>query len=67
VRPCPGGGLTRAEAQLETPYGLVRSARRIDADGVFELSVTVPAGIEANIVLPDGRAFHAVPGAHVYC
>ncbi|MEW1837257.1 family 78 glycoside hydrolase catalytic domain [Nonomuraea angiospora] len=66
VRPLPGGGLTRAETTLDTPYGTARSAWRVDADGGFELTVTVPAGTEAEVVLPDGRAFHARPGTHVY-
>ncbi|MET8980030.1 family 78 glycoside hydrolase catalytic domain [Streptomyces sp. NPDC004539] len=66
VRPRPGGRLTRAEASLDTPYGTARSAWRITPDGVFELTVTVPPGTEADVVLPDGRIFRARPGTHVY-
>ena len=53
VRPRPGGGLTSAEAAHESPYGRIESAWRLDGDA-FELRVVVPAGTEAEVVLPDG-------------
>ena len=57
IRPVPGGGLTSAEAAHESPYGRIESAWRIDGDA-FELRVVVPAGTEAEVVLPDGTHRH---------
>ena len=65
VRPRPGGGLTAAEAAHESPYGRIESAWRLD--GVtFSLRVVVPAGTEAEVVLPDGTTHTAAPGEHTY-
>ncbi|MDI2129381.1 alpha-L-rhamnosidase [Yinghuangia seranimata] len=66
IAPVPGGGLTQAEAQLESPYGTVVSAWRIDENGGFTLTVTVPPGAEADIRLPDGRTYQAKSGTHSY-
>ncbi|WP_243075464.1 alpha-L-rhamnosidase [Microbacterium sp. SS28] len=54
VAPQPGGGLTWAEASLETPHGA--AAVRWDLDGAdLRVEVTVPEGAEAVLRLP-GRA-----------
>ncbi|MGN6427169.1 MAG: family 78 glycoside hydrolase catalytic domain [Leifsonia sp.] len=63
VAPQPGGGLTRAERTLATPYGTAAVAWRIE-DGRFEITVTVPTGSTAEIVLPSGRTVEARPGTH---
>ncbi|WP_348789801.1 glycoside hydrolase family 78 protein [Leifsonia sp. NPDC080035] len=63
VAPQPGGGLTAAERTLETPYGSVAVSWR-RADGRFELTVTVPTGSRAELVLPSGRIVEAGPGTH---
>jgi alpha-L-rhamnosidase len=65
IRPCPGGGLTHAEAAHESPYGRIESAWRLD-DGGFTLRVVVPAGTEAEVVLPDHSTHTAAPGKHTY-
>ena len=65
VRPLPGGGLTSAEAAHESPYGRIESAWRLDG-GRFTLRVVVPAGTEAEVVLPSGTASVAGPGEHTY-
>ncbi|MEU8138900.1 family 78 glycoside hydrolase catalytic domain [Streptodolium elevatio] len=65
IAPTPGGGLTWAEAQFDSPYGTITSAWRIE-DGRFALTVTVPPGTEAEVALPDGRTFLATPGTHHY-
>jgi len=63
VAPRPGGGLTRASRELETPYGRVAVAWTL-RDDVFDLSVEVPTGVEAEIVLPSGRAEQVRAGRH---
>jgi alpha-L-rhamnosidase len=65
VAPRPGGGLTSAEAAHESPYGRIESSWRIE-DGVLRLRVVVPAGTEAEIVLPSGSTSTAGPGTHTF-
>jgi alpha-L-rhamnosidase len=65
VRPRPGGGLTHAEAAHESPFGRIESAWRLDGDR-FELRVVVPAGTQAEVVLPSGTTSIAVPGEHTF-
>jgi alpha-L-rhamnosidase len=45
-----GAGLTSASASLETPYGTVASAWRLEP-GRFVLDVTVPANASAEVTL----------------
>jgi alpha-L-rhamnosidase len=65
IRPRPGGGLTHAEAAHESPYGRIESAWRLVGD-VLHLRVVVPAGTEAEVVLPDGTSQLAGPGEHTF-
>ena len=65
IRPQPGGGLTRAEAAHESPYGRIESSWRLE-DGRLRLRVLVPAGTQAEVVLPDGGTHTAGPGRHSY-
>ena len=51
IQPCPGGDLTRAEAEYECVYGTIRSSWRIDGDR-FALEVTVPPNTTATVSLP---------------
>ncbi|MBV9830783.1 MAG: family 78 glycoside hydrolase catalytic domain, partial [Marmoricola sp.] len=62
VRPRPGGGLSGARATHESPYSRIATGwtRR---DGRLEVSVEVPPGTSAEVVLPDGTAHRAGPGA----
>ncbi|WP_442574063.1 family 78 glycoside hydrolase catalytic domain [Microbacterium sp. F51-2R] len=64
VEPRPGGGLTWAQASLETPHGL--AAVRWELDGsALRVEATVPEGAEAVLRLP-GRPDESVgPGIHV--
>ncbi|SFS13084.1 alpha-L-rhamnosidase [Microbacterium sp. cf046] len=64
VAPQLGGGLTWAEASLETPHG--SAAVRWELDGsALRVEVTVPEGTEAVLRLP-GRADETVgAGTHV--
>ena len=65
VRPQPGGHLNSASATHDTPYGTAavaweRHRRR------FHLSVDVPTGSVADILLPDGTARGVGPGSHSF-
>ncbi|MDN4613731.1 family 78 glycoside hydrolase catalytic domain [Leifsonia sp. F6_8S_P_1B] len=61
--PQPGGGLTRASRELETPYGRASVAWTL-ADGVFDLAVEVPTATTAEVVLPSGRTEQVGAGRH---
>ncbi|MGO4236190.1 family 78 glycoside hydrolase catalytic domain [Pseudarthrobacter sp. YAF2] len=60
IQPQPGEGISWAKTSLKTPHGMVRVEWTLDGDG-FRLEVTVPAGVAADVVLPDG-ARHAMGG-----
>jgi alpha-L-rhamnosidase len=70
VRPRPGGGLTRAEASLETMYGRLASSWTLDS-AAFRLTATVPPNTWSTVRLPNatlarvtesGRAAAQAPG-----
>ena len=61
IAPVPGGGITWAEASLDTPLGRLASSWRI-ADGWFSLDVEVPPGSIATVELPDGESARGRPG-----
>lgn len=54
IAPRVGGGLTSARASLETPYGSLATAWRIDGQQ-FLLDVTVPVNTTAEVTLPNTR------------
>ena len=60
IQPQPGEGISWAKASLKTPHGEVRVAWTSDG-GEFRLEATVPDGVGADVVLPDG-ALHRVEG-----
>lgn len=53
IHPLVGGGLTRAKAVTETPYGRIVSAWEIE-NGTFRLEAEIPADTRCRITLPDG-------------
>jgi len=54
IAPRPGAGLTSASASLETAYGTLQSAWKLDGGGQrFVLEVTVPANTSAEVTLWD--------------
>jgi alpha-L-rhamnosidase len=65
IAPMPGGGLTDARASFDSPYGTITAAWRLEGDA-FTLDVTVPPGTAADVRLPNGRTFRALPGTHTY-
>lgn len=54
IAPRPGAGLTSASASLETAYGTLTSAWRLDGKR-FTLDVTIPANTSAQVTLWDAR------------
>ncbi len=54
IAPRVGAGVTSARASLETPYGALASAWRLEG-APFLLDVTVPANTSALVVLWDAR------------
>jgi alpha-L-rhamnosidase len=65
IAPQPGGGLDWAEAIHDSPYGRIESSWR-RSYGRVELTVTVPPGTTAEVVLPDGGRAEATPGTSTY-
>lgn len=65
VEPRPGASLTWAEATHDSPYGRIESSWRIDGND-FTLTVTVPPGTTAEVVLPDGTTRDQAPGTTSY-
>ena len=60
VAPRPGGGITSAEAALDSPHGRIEVAWRQDDNGRAAIEVLVPPGTDAEVDLPDGQ--HHTPG-----
>ena len=63
VRPLVGGGLTRAGAWVETPYGRAAAEWEIKGD-TFTLTVTVPVGTTCKVTMPDGTCKICPSGTH---
>ena len=55
IRPHIGGGLTRASASLQTYYGQVASAWKLDG-GKAIFDVEIPSNTSATIYLPAAKA-----------
>ncbi|WP_432246149.1 family 78 glycoside hydrolase catalytic domain (plasmid) [Arthrobacter sp. G.S.26] len=64
IRPLIGGGLTSARARLRSPYGVVESSWRFDADAV-EYRLVVPIGTTAQFhTKHDVESITLEPGTH---
>jgi alpha-L-rhamnosidase len=64
IAPQPGGGLTHAAAELQTPYGLVKSSWKIE-NGILKIDVTVPVNTKAEVVLPNAKEVKSTPAVNV--
>lgn len=53
VRPVPGGNLTFAKVAFEGPHGRVACEWTWDAEGRFEMTLTVPPNSSAIVTLPS--------------
>ena len=65
VAPRPGGGLTQASAELDTPYGPASVAWTV-ADGTLTVTATVPPGTVAEVDLPGGTPSEVGSGTHTF-
>lgn len=63
IEPLPGGGITWARAEHDSPCGRIESSWRIAGDEL-ELTATVPPGTTAEIALPGGIAETVTAGRH---
>ena len=55
IRPLPGGGLTRAEAELQTMYGPAKSGWKIRGERL-RMEVVVPPNATATVYVPGAAA-----------
>ena len=58
------GALTWAEGSIPTPHGIIHV--RWDRKDAFTLEVTVPEGVEAEVILPDGKHKTVKAGLHKF-
>lgn len=65
IAPVPGQGIDWAKTSLKTPHGTIRVEWRLDG-GAFHLEATVPEGVEADVVLPDGEPRTVQGGTHSF-
>ncbi len=65
IAPEPGGTLTYAGAEWNSPYGAVRSRWERTEKG-FRFEIEIPANTSAEIRLPDGRTETVTAGRYEY-
>lgn len=65
IRPYPDSRLGSISASLRTPHGELSSTWTLNGDG-FDLTVTIPEGLRATVVLPDGSRHAALAGKQTY-
>jgi alpha-L-rhamnosidase len=70
VQPVPGPGIDWARGALDSPVGRIEVSWSTGADGAdggsLRLEVSIPEGVPARIVLPDGRVEEVVGGSHTF-
>lgn len=54
IAPRPGGGIRSAAVEHESPWGRIAVSWATRADGVVEVSSTIPEGVVAELDLGDG-------------
>lgn len=67
IAPHVGGGLTHANASVETPFGTARSSWYLsEADNIIHLEITVPPGTTATVHQGEGIMGKVGPGTHSF-
>ncbi len=64
VAPRPGAGITAAGTWHASPFGRISVAWRVEGDHAT-VEITVPAGTQADVELPDGTQEQLSEGSHV--
>lgn len=67
IQPTPGGDITWARGALDSPVGRIEvswSTEGSEGSKAFALEVSIPEGVPAEIVLPDGTTTEVTGGAH---
>lgn len=65
IAPVIGGGITSAAVSIMTPYGRASSSWELASDGSVTLTVEVPPGVHADVVLNE-IATEVGSGVHVF-
>ena len=65
VAPVPGGGLSFARGQIQTPFGILSSEWKIE-HGVFTVTVKVPVSSTCMLAMPDGSKRELSSGCHTF-
>lgn len=65
IAPMPGGGLTYAEAELNTVYGKLKSGWHIN-DDEMQLSVEIPHNTTTTISMPNGDVYNVGSGVYSF-
>lgn len=63
ISPKPNRLLSFAAAEYTSPVGLIKSSWRY-AEGGLEFEITIPANVDAKILLPDGTEHAVTSGTH---
>lgn len=66
IRPLPGGSLSYAKAEFNSIKGKIVSDWRIEGQR-FYLSIIVPEGTEAKVILPDGAEYENAKSGTYEC
>lgn len=66
IEPTPGPGLDWARGSLHTRHGVVESGWTRDGHGEVTVTCTIPADVEADLVLPDGTKRVLDGGVHQF-
>ncbi|MCW8383565.1 glycoside hydrolase family 78 protein [Streptomyces justiciae] len=65
IRPRPGGGITWARAEHDTPYGRVETSWRVEGESLH-LDLLVPPHVTALVDLPGADHKEVGPGQHTF-
>ncbi|MFD7818353.1 family 78 glycoside hydrolase catalytic domain [Streptomyces sp. NPDC059785] len=65
IRPRPGGGLTWARAEHDTPYGRAGTGWRLEG-GTLHVDLLVPPEVTALVELPGAEPVEIGPGRHTF-
>lgn len=65
IAPLAGGGLTYANAGVNTPYGKASVSWKKDAD-TFAVEVRVPVGTTCELIMPSGTVKNLNSGSYSF-